>query len=107
MASTRRRVFLIQEVPIEWNKQELVEQLDAFFSGCTLRIDSVCKHPTIPSKTALVTFTNTVPSVLSTLMGDFDDSIALEIGNHELIFGQCLGLITLFETCEGDSTKAE
>jgi hypothetical protein len=92
---------------MEWGKQELVDQLQQAFPDHNFRVDSVCKHPTVSSKTALVTFISTVPEAFSALTDKPDRDIELEIGREELIFGHCLGLTTLFEPPEDVTTKAE
>ena len=97
--SSTRRVFRIQKILIKWNKQDLTKEPQEYFSDQTIQIDSVCKHPSVSSKTALVTFFGTILDTPSALRDSYRDI--------ELIFYHCLRMTTLYTPLEVESVSAE
>lgn len=100
------RTFRVQNMPLEWTKHILSEHLQHLFPEDDFRVDSLCKHPTNFSSTALVTFSSAVPETLSPLT-EPDGHVELPVGDCEMFFTHCHGLTTLLEPGVEEPPKAE
>ncbi|KAF2877237.1 hypothetical protein BDV95DRAFT_601651 [Massariosphaeria phaeospora] len=103
----RQKVFRLEEIPVEWEKQSVVALLEQAFPGHKLRVDSLCKAAAGSGSTALVTFDSPVPKGLAELEEGSQEVVTVDVQDCSIIFGNCLGLTTLFEPSAGQQTKAD
>lgn len=103
---TQKRVFRAQNMPIEWNKEILIQYLQHLFACQDFQINSLCKHPANYSSTTLVTFNSTIPEILSALDTKPDGHVQSD-DDFKIIFTHCHGLTTLFEPSRGQTAEAE